>query len=247
MKFVYKFDKGNKANKTVRVFALCPVVCLIFLCGNTFAAGIPTVDAAAVTQAVLTLEQLRREYDQLVRTYENQVRHFNAITGIRDISRLINSGGKFTEFLPESLKTSIQNLGRCGASAMTPEVRSLYNKFAMGDRCARYTTRFKETCYARAAVDATRLYSGIAGAEAARKIADELKQKSEQGFAKADDLKGGAELIAANQQYKANLELMRENYSKNMRTLDEQLKLIGAKEDLLRAQALFGRPEAEQP
>ena len=220
--------------------------CLVFLTGNAHCAGIPTVDAAAVTQAVLTLEQLRREYDQLVRTYENQVRHFNAVTGIRDISRWIN-GGKFTELLPENLKTSIQNLGRCGANAMTPEVRSLYNKFAMGDRCARYTTRFKETCYAKAAVDATRLYSSVAGAEAARSIAEELKQKAEQGFAKADDLKGGAELIAANQQYKANLELMKENYSKNMRTLDEQLKLIEAKEDLLRTQALFGKTGAEHP
>ena len=229
-----------------RKMLIALAACLIFLTENAHCAGIPTVDAAAVTQAVLTLEQLRREYDQLVRTYENQVRHFNAVTGIRDISRWIN-GGKFTELLPENLKTSIQNLGRCGASAMTPEVRSLYNKFAMGDRCARYTTRFKETCCAKAAVDATRLYSSIAGAETARKIADELKQKAEQGFAKADDLKGGTELIAANQQYKANLELMKENYSKNMRTLDEQLKIIEAKEDLLRAQALFGKAGSDQP
>lgn len=126
----------------------------------------------------------------------------------------------------------------------TPEVRSLYNKFGMGDRCSRYTTRFQETCYAKAAVDATRLYSSIAGAEAAKQIAEELKEKAEQGFANANDLKGGTELIAANQQYKANLELMKENYSKNMRTLDEQMKIIEAKEELLRQEALLGKVAA---
>ena len=205
-----------------------------------FSAGIPTIDASAITQAIMTLEQLHREYEQLVKTYENQVKHFNAVTGIRDINRFINYGNKFTEFLPDNLKTSIQSLGKYGASAMTPEVRSLYNKFGMGDRCSRYTTRFQETCYARAAIDATRLYSSIAGAEAAKQIAEELKEKTEQGFANANDLKGGTELIAANQQYKANLELMKENYSKNMRTLDEQLKIVEAKEELLRQEALFG-------
>lgn len=209
-----------------------------------FSAGIPTIDATAITQAIMTLEQLHREYEQLVKTYESQVKHFNAVTGIRDINRFINYGNKFTEFLPENLKTSIQSLGKYGASAMTPEVRSLYNKFGMGDRCSRYTTRFQETCYARAAIDATRLYSSIAGAEAAKQIAEELKEKTEQGFANANDLKGGTELIAANQQYKANLELMKENYSKNMRTLDEQLKIVEAKEELLRQEALFGNTAA---
>ena len=114
----------------------------------------------------------------------------------------------------------------------------------MLSRCSRYTTRFQETCYARAAIDATRLYSSIAGGEAAKQIAEELKEKTEQGFANANDLKGGTELIAANQQYKANLELMKENYSKNMRTLDEQLKIVEAKEELLRQEALFGNTAA---
>ena len=80
--------------------------------------------------------------------------------------------------------------------------------------------------------------------ELAQQIAEELKEKTEQGFANANDLKGGTELIAANQQYKANLELMKENYSKNMRTLDEQMKIIEAKEELLRQEALLGKVAA---
>ena len=41
-----------------------------------------------------------------------------------------------------------------------------------------------------------------------------------------------------------NLELMKENYSKNMRTLDEQMKIIEAKEELLRQEALLGKVAA---
>ena len=37
---------------------------------------------------------------------------------------------------------------------------------------------------------------------------------------------------------------MKENYSKNMRTLDEQLKIVEAKEELLRQEALFGNTAA---
>lgn len=167
--------KSNlKPNKIIGALTLS----LTVIGTPAFSAGIPTIDATAITQAIMTLEQLHREYEQLVKTYENQVKHFNAVTGIRDINRFINYGNKFTEFLPDNLKTSVQSLGKYGASAMTPEVRSLYNKFGMGDRCSRYTTRFQETCYARAAIDATRLYSSIAGAEGSSisRITNEAKK-----------------------------------------------------------------------
>ena len=97
-----------KPNKVIGAVALSLTVA-----GTpAFSAGIPTIDATAITQAILTLEQLHREYEQLVKTYENQVKHFNAVTGIRDINRFINYGSKHTDLLPESLKTSIQSLGK---------------------------------------------------------------------------------------------------------------------------------------
>ena len=60
-----------------------------------FSAGIPTIDATAITQAIMTLEQLHREYEQLVKTYENQVKHFNAVTGIPSQARGVEMTSKF--------------------------------------------------------------------------------------------------------------------------------------------------------
>ena len=89
--------KSNlKPNKIIGALTLS----LTVIGTPAFSAGIPTIDATAITQAIMTLEQLHREYEQLVKTYENQVKHFNAVTGIRDINRFINYGNKFTEFLP---------------------------------------------------------------------------------------------------------------------------------------------------
>lgn len=103
--------KSNlKPNKIIGALTLS----LTVIGTPAFSAGIPTIDATAITQAIMTLEQLHREYEQLVKTYENQVKHFNAVTGIRDINRFINYGNKFTEFLPDNLKTSIQSLGKYG-------------------------------------------------------------------------------------------------------------------------------------
>lgn len=204
------------------------------------APGIPTVDGGAIAQAILTLNQLKQEYDQMVRLYDNNVKQFNAISGIRNISSLFNHG-VFVEFMPDNLKTSIRSLGQYGEKAMTPEVRSLYNKFGMGNACMSTTGQLRETCLAKAAVDATRLYANISASEVSRKAYEELQEQSKKSAEQADDLKGGAELIAANQRYQANLEIMKKDYEHNMKVLDEQARMIQAKEDEILKERFLGK------
>lgn len=208
--------------------------------GSVHAQGIPTIDASAITQAILTVEQLKREYDQMVKLYDNNVKQFNAISGIRNISNLFNHG-VFVEFMPDNLKTSIQSLGKYGEKAMTPEVRSLYNKFGMGNACMSSTGELRETCLARAAIDATRLYANISASEVSKKAYQELQEKSQQSMNQANDLKGGAELIAANQRYQTNLEIMKKDYEHNMKVLDEQERMIQKKEDEILKERFFGK------
>lgn len=193
------------------------------------ATGIPTVDASSITQAILQLEQLKREYEQVTRIYENGINQYNAISGIRNISNILNHG-KIIEFMPDSLKTSIQSLGQYGAQAMTLEVRALYDKFAFGNRCNGISSSYQQSCYAKAAIQATRLYAKITAGEKGKEAMTELTKLHDEANSKAEDMKGGAELIAAHQKYQAQLDLLKQQYESSMKVLDEQEKIVAAKE-----------------
>ena len=60
--------KSNlKPNKIIGALTLS----LTVIGTPAFSAGIPTIDATAITQAIMTLEQLHRESAQLMKTYAN--------------------------------------------------------------------------------------------------------------------------------------------------------------------------------
>ena len=146
------------------------------------AAGVPVIDAAAITQMITELMQLMKQYDQLVRQYElldntrgdlntRFVSAYNqfekTMTGTSRFAG-INPSDNSLNFLPVDVDEVLQAIRTKGASALPAPARSLYREFGLGNACERMWDQAQINCYKRSALQAMRLYSYQQGEETAK-------------------------------------------------------------------------------
>lgn len=71
----------------MRKIAMTAVLCLMPMCGDGRAQGIPVFDAQGIFQAIQQLQQMQQQFDQLKQTHQA----FNKITSMGDIASILNS------------------------------------------------------------------------------------------------------------------------------------------------------------
>ena len=91
-----------KTNK--KILASLFVFSLLNIPETASASGIPTVDASAIAQAVLSLEQLKNTYAQIVQQYNQAVSTYQNFTGNRGLG-MIFYNPELRQFLPNNFSS----------------------------------------------------------------------------------------------------------------------------------------------
>ena len=71
------------------------LITLIFLPLGNASAGVPVIDATSIAKTAISwakqVADMKLQYDQLVDTYDQAVKNYESITGIRDMANLVNN------------------------------------------------------------------------------------------------------------------------------------------------------------
>lgn len=94
--------------------AICLTASL--LGGNTANAGIPVIDAAAVTQAVLQVQSWAQQFQQMQAQFTQMQQQYTSLNGIRNMASLVNNPA-LRAYLPQNYQ-QILNSGYGNSSAI---------------------------------------------------------------------------------------------------------------------------------
>jgi hypothetical protein len=185
---------------------LCALALLALAAAQSHASGVPTVDVAAISQAVL-------EYSQLLEQYKRLGEQLSTQQGIRDLAaQAVGYKGLdrsiTTEMAPlfsAEAESAIAAIRTGGYAGLTARGRSVYAGMGLGARCEALAagTRLQDACIRRAALLAQR----IAAYEEARDtgVANQREiERALRGIQSSTDLKGAAEAQAAIQKLSAS-------------------------------------------
>ena len=183
------------------------VVCAALAAGaDSIAGGVPTVDVAAISQAVLEYSQLLEQYKRLGEQLATQqgIRDLAAqAVGYKGLDRSITT--EMTSLFSAEAESAIAAIRIGGYSGLTARGRAVYGEMGLGARCEALTagSRLQDACIRRAALLAQR----IAVYEDARGVGAANQQEIERalrGIQSSTDLKGAAEAQAAIQKLSAS-------------------------------------------
>ena len=83
--------------------------------GNAAHAGIPVIDAASLTQAILQVQSWAQQYQQMVQQIQQAQQQYNSISGIRNMASLVNNPAA-RQYLPADYATILsQGVGQWSA------------------------------------------------------------------------------------------------------------------------------------
>lgn len=94
----------NFIKKLVSAFAV--IFGLTF--GNTAHAGIPTIDLAAVGQAILQVQSWAQQYQQMVESLQQMQQQYSNLNGIRNMGSLVNNPDS-RNYLPDNYQAILNN------------------------------------------------------------------------------------------------------------------------------------------
>lgn len=105
------------------------------LSGNSaFATGIPVVDVGSITQAVLTLQQLKNEYEVITNQYNQAMRTYQNFTGNRGLG-LIHYDTNLRSLLPAEARSTLRTVMRLGKSGLSGEALKIFNEGGFENAC----------------------------------------------------------------------------------------------------------------
>lgn len=107
--------------------------------------GIPTVDAAAITQMLQQLLQLQQMYQQLQQQYETAVSTLNNFSGTRGLGMLYYDPN-LKRFLPEGFNDRMRSVIDSGVSALSERGLRIYNEQKMDSACSGLKNQSKLEC-----------------------------------------------------------------------------------------------------
>jgi len=194
----------RKISGIIRTFAL--VCSAIAAAPGCLASGVPTVDVAAISQAVLEYSQLLEQYKRLGEQLATQqgIRDLAAqAVGYKGLDRSITT--EMTSLFSAEAESSIAAIRIGGYSGLTARGKAVYADMGLGARCEALTagSKLQDACIRRAALLAQR----IAAYEDARDVGVANQQEIERalrGIQSSTDLKGAAEAQAAIQKLSAS-------------------------------------------
>lgn len=112
--------------------ALLTSLALICVTATPHAGGIPVIDVASITQAVLLVSGQAKELAQLieqVKTAKSQLteaqRTLTSLTGTRQMSALANMTG-MRQLLPPEFMTATESIRTLGAAAASKDAKAIY-------------------------------------------------------------------------------------------------------------------------
>ena len=126
------------------------------LSGSLYASGLPVIDAASIQQAILTLNQLKEEYQQLQREYES-------ITGSRGYADILANGlgidisfKNLEELANFDFAGQLEDVMRDGVTKLSSDGRAVFNRYDLGALCDGYKATHQQHCLIEQATKAER-------------------------------------------------------------------------------------------
>lgn len=110
------------------------IIAAIFCSESALASGIPVVDAAAITQIVLQLEQLKKEYDVITNNYNQAVSTYRNFTGSRGLG-MIHYDPSLRSLIPANIRVGIRQAMRLGKSALSADALQIFEEGGFGEIC----------------------------------------------------------------------------------------------------------------
>lgn len=112
---------------------------------SALATGIPVVDVSAITQAVLTLQQLKSEYEVITNQYNQAMRTYQNFTGNRGLG-MIHYNPSLRSLLPAEARSALRKAMRLGQSGLSGEALRIFNEGGYGDVCNGLGRGQRELC-----------------------------------------------------------------------------------------------------
>lgn len=118
--------------------AACAMSAALFVAAvpGAQAAGIPVIDAAAITQMVQQLLQLQQQYDQLVRHLDQLKSTHQNFTGYRGFGSTLSDLRQY-QFITRTIQNDFNAIRTTGAAALSGDAANYYQTYGLGKRCAR--------------------------------------------------------------------------------------------------------------
>lgn len=98
------------------------------------ASGIPTVDAAAIAQMVLELQELQKAYQMYTQQLDSLKSTYNNFTGSRGLG-MLNYDSQLRQFMPDNFQSQMQSVLQNGVSAMSSKAKDIYTSMKLGEYC----------------------------------------------------------------------------------------------------------------
>lgn len=213
--------------------------------GNiVLASGIPTVDVSAIAQAVLTLEQLKQTYDQIIRQYNQAVSTYQNFTGNRGMG-MIYYNPSLRSFLPTNLNSVLRNISINGVSSLSSEGKKILDEQQLLNVCNYLSPTEKIRCQSHQAVQAEfQAALKQAQGKAEEKYDNILELQKE--INSTQDAKAIAELTARIESEKATLDASYKAAELQIARAKEEIELREENEALQIQQQAFKRTTPEE-
>jgi len=212
------------------VVALAAGLCLA---GAVHASGVPTVDVAAITQAVMQYSQMLEQYATLGQQLATQgdIKSIAAqALGYKGLDRAITTDS--SSMFSAEVESAINAIRSSGYGGLTPRAKSIYNEMGLGVNCGDTDdgTNIQKTCIRSAAL----LAQKIAAYEEAREVGvqnQKLIEQSLKGIQNSTDMKGAAEAQAAIQKLTASFQSQVQRFQvfKERIELEQQVAAVAEK------------------
>lgn len=172
------------------------MTCMV-LSAATFTAkatGVPTVDVAAIAQAIQQVLMLQQQYDQLIRHLNQLERTHENFTGDRGFGGILSDIRQY-DFVTRQVANDVDNIRNRGYAALSGEAQTIYNQSKAGVRCVSLTGARRTRCEREVALAA---YRRATWRQSQRSSQEHMKNINQLRnlIASAKDAKGIAEVQA---------------------------------------------------
>lgn len=115
------------------------------LTGKVAASGVPTVDLAAIAQAVQTVAQLKAQYEMLTNQYSQMQQQYQSMTGSRGLGMIFHDPA-VQHLMTQEASRSLSSVFAVGKSALSREALEIYNARGFDRECQGMTEEARLSC-----------------------------------------------------------------------------------------------------
>ena len=210
------------------------LIFFVFLSTRVFASGIPTVDAAAITQMVNQILEMQKQYKQMQKDYEQYTKMNHNMSGISGNGNIFNEDAINDLF--HNYEEAIDNVIKMGAEGLEGEAKKIFDIKDLGARCKTLAPTAKDLCEKDAALTAVmeasykksldtierrrdninKLLKQTLQAQSQKQIADlQVRMQGEVAFLQAQQIKAEATFNYINAQQEA-VKLQHQKFMHNL-------------------------------